>query len=682
MKHYLSILLLVLGLTACGGGGATPGGRASQGPGPASAVLNLRLRTASPRGVLAQGLASLVRVSLYAEDSEAAVAGSGQTPLDPSGVTVVTLHDLTPGRFKLVVELLDQDGNGLESQERGVDLVVGQVVTVEFNLGSPSPPVPGIADPFLLGTSLQRPAVTLVGNQAVVVAIDTTTQVVMASLLTIDSFGSAPSSQLSYQLSSLGPADRPDVCMTGPTQVTATWEVGSTTAVRSFDANDNSGLELIVAGGAALTPSLATPGPAGIPVINFDLGQEAVLRFLGPSLATGLTTTASETGPFMAALDYSPYPVIASNPTHLVATVLTHRQTPKLAFALYDLGAPATPIDRLALTLPGTGATAGGSAQVAGPKMAMDTAGNIVVVFEFDARILATALHVGSGTLVLDAVRVLIDQHDSDLEPEVAFGPDGTFWVAWTGYTGPDGEVYLQQFSYPTLTAPTSAFNASVSGSPDSWPSLGVNGNGDVLVVWQQMGPSGPQLMGRCLPGGFDPGNPFTPPLQEPANLLVNGDFSNGLSGWTQVVVHAIPGYPQFTLDDEALCIGQFDNERFALDVPNTSDGYIFQQVTLPSLAAGQTLRLEYRTWNNLDPVNARVEIFDVGTNTVVASDHYIPNTIEGMGVDCSGNNDALRTLDLTASAGRTVQVRLGGSSTLGIGTLVNWDDLRLSVIP
>lgn len=682
MKHFLFIWLLCVGLTACGGGGSAAGGRASQGPGPGSAVLNLRLRTASPRGILAQGLATLVRVTLYAEDSETAVTGSGQTPLDPSGVTVVTLHDLTPGRFDLVVELLDQDGNVLESQEREVDLVVGQVVTVEFNLGSPSPPLPGIDGPFLLGSSLQRPAVTLVGNQAVVVAIDPTTQVVVASFLAFDSFGSAPSSQTSYQLSSLGPADRPDVSMTGPTQVTATWEVGSTTAVRTFDANDNSGLELIVPGGAGLTPSLAAPGPAGIPVINFDLGQEAVLRFLDPSLSTSLTTTASETGPFMAALDYSPYPTIASNPTHLVATVLTHRQTPKLAFALYDLGSPASPIDALALTLPGTSATAGGSGQIAGPKMAMDTAGHIVVVFEFDARIFAATLHVSSGTLLLDSVRVLIDQHDSDLEPDVAFGPDGTFWVAWTGYTGSDGDIYLQQFNYPSLTAPTSAFNASVSGSPDSWPSLGVNGNGEVVVVWQQHGSSGLQLMGRSVPRDFDPGNPFTPPLQEPANLLVNGDFSNGLSGWTQVIVHAIPGYPQFGLDDEAACIGQFDNERFALDVPNTSDGYLFQQVTLPALAPGQSLRLDYRTWNDLDPVNARVEIFDVLTSTVVASDHYTPNTIEGMGVDCSGNNDTLRTLDVTASAGRTVQVRLGGTSPLGIGTLVNWDDLRLSVIP
>ncbi|MCA9791482.1 MAG: hypothetical protein KC910_06790, partial [Candidatus Eremiobacteraeota bacterium] len=485
-----------------------------------------------------------------------------------------------------------------------------------------------------------------------------------------------------YPLSTIGPADRADVVMTDPAHVTAAWEVnGMATAVRTFDATDNTGIEATIPGGASRTPSLAVPGLAGNPVIDYDLGQEAVIRFLKPDLTTNFISTAYGTGPFSGALDYSPYPSIASDATHLVAAVLTHRQTPKLAFALYDLGSPSTPVSDLSLTLPGTSATAGGSQTVAGPNIAMDPAGNIIAVFEMDARIFAAALHVNSGTLVLDSVRVLVDQHDSDLEPDVAFAPDGTFWVSWTGFTGPDGEIYLQQFSYPSLTAPTSAFNASISVAQDSWSRLGVNGNGDVLVVWQQQGTSGPQLMGRSLPAGFDPGNPFIPPMQEPANLLVNGDFSNGLTGWSQVIVNAIPGYPQFSQGDEADCIGQFDNERFFLDVPNTADGYLFQQITLPTLNPGQILRLEYRTWNNLDPVNARVDIFDVMSSTVVVSDHYVPNSIEAGG-PCSGNNDEIRSLDLTASAGRTVEVRLGGTSTGGSGTIVNWDDLRLAVVP
>src|SRR2546422_2600781 len=103
------------------------------------------------------------------------------------------------------------------------------------------------------------------------------------------------------------------------------------------------------------------------------------------------------------------------------------------------------------------------------------------------------------------------------------------------------------------------------------------------------------------------------------SNLVRNGDFSGGLSDWTTVKVQPFGSYPTFdVVTDLGTCTpsDRAGNPFLSIVVPLGADGYVEQNVSIPTTGAG--LSFVSWGWENNDPifgisglVNARVAIVD-----------------------------------------------------------------------
>lgn len=157
-------------------------------------------------------------------------------------------------------------------------------------------------------------------------------------------------------------------------------------------------------------------------------------------------------------------------------------------------------------------------------------------------------------------------------------------------------------------------------------------------------------------------------------NLIANGNFNGGLSGWTTTVVAPgwFAGYPKFFVNTEMFCLpSQTGNPYLALDVPGGADGYVETTVDLP--AAPATLRL--RTWGNLDPVTARVSVVDAaGTEHVLET--FTPPRLQASPSSCTGLGPVVKSYPLDDHAGQSVRIRLRAWAAGANGTFVNFDDV------
>lgn len=159
-------------------------------------------------------------------------------------------------------------------------------------------------------------------------------------------------------------------------------------------------------------------------------------------------------------------------------------------------------------------------------------------------------------------------------------------------------------------------------------------------------------------------------------NLIANGEFSQGLSGWTTQVLAAgqYAGYPHFRVITEAKCEpAQQGNPFLEIDVPGDARGYVQQQIAVPA-APGP---LTFRTWGNLEPV--QVTIAAVTANGVA---HpllaYSPLTLQSSVGGCSGLKPASESLNVSAYANQTIGLRLEATSTGNDGTIADFDDFAL----
>ncbi len=187
------------------------------------------------------------------------------------------------------------------------------------------------------------------------------------------------------------------------------------------------------------------------------------------------------------------------------------------------------------------------------------------------------------------------------------------------------------------------------------------------------------------------------PRVRADTNLIQNGDFSNGLADWTTVKVVTSNGvrgeYPIFevlTQNTPVQCTpsGRLGNPFLNIEVPFGADGYVEQQVTIPT--SGAQLSFVSWGWENNDPqfsisglVNAYVRIIDAtGDHTL---ETYTPPPMLNPGDPnnpnddtCTGNSPVSKTYDLSAYSGETVKLRLGATSQNCCGTLALFDDVTV----
>src|SRR5436190_518775 len=174
-------------------------------------------------------------------------------------------------------------------------------------------------------------------------------------------------------------------------------------------------------------------------------------------------------------------------------------------------------------------------------------------------------------------------------------------------------------------------------------------------------------------------------------NLIQNGDFSNGLTDWTGVKVQTSTGirgeYPIFEMltdmphgSIDCTPSGRLDNPFLNIEVPFGANGYVEQQVTIPT-SGGQ---LSFVSWGNenSDPqfgisglVNARVAIVD-SSGTPHTLETFTPPPMLNPGDPnnpnddtCIGNSPVSKSYDLSAYSGQTVKLRLGATSNNCCGT-------------
>ena len=159
--------------------------------------------------------------------------------------------------------------------------------------------------------------------------------------------------------------------------------------------------------------------------------------------------------------------------------------------------------------------------------------------------------------------------------------------------------------------------------------------------------------------------------------LLMNGDFSNGLTGWTTGVIQ---GSPELKIYTDSQCLpSQSGNPYFAINVPFGESGYVEQAVTLPGDAM-----LSVRTWGQLDATTATISVIDQdGVEHVldqyIASrliDHY---TFPGPTFFCTSNQPDVKMLAVTGFGGQRVKIRFRATSPGYDGTFACFDDVSLT---
>lgn len=161
-------------------------------------------------------------------------------------------------------------------------------------------------------------------------------------------------------------------------------------------------------------------------------------------------------------------------------------------------------------------------------------------------------------------------------------------------------------------------------------------------------------------------------------NLVTNGDFSQGSSGWTHYTLSHWSDYPKYGTASSVTCLpGQAGNPFFYIDVPMETELYIQQELSLP----GEP-ELSFRTWGNEDPVTVKVIVVDeAGTEHVV--DEYTPIAMEGRDADrmvvCTGAEPETRKVDLAEFQWQKVKLRFDATSTGVNGTMVNLDDISVT---
>lgn len=161
------------------------------------------------------------------------------------------------------------------------------------------------------------------------------------------------------------------------------------------------------------------------------------------------------------------------------------------------------------------------------------------------------------------------------------------------------------------------------------------------------------------------------------ANAIQNGEFSQGLNGWTSTIVAPgiYSGYPHLRVITQAKCEpAQAGNPFLEIDVPGGANGYVQQQISVPQ-APGP---LTFRTWGNLEAVQVSIGVVTLSDHVVHSLLAYTPPTLQASPGTCSGRKPITQSLDVTAFAGQTVDLRVEATASGFDGTIADFDNFAL----
>src|SRR6266567_4809664 len=195
-----------------------------------------------------------------------------------------------------------------------------------------------------------------------------------------------------------------------------------------------------------------------------------------------------------------------------------------------------------------------------------------------------------------------------------------------------------------------------------------------------------------------------------PSNLMLNGDFSNGLLGWTSSKTSKVWGvrgeYPIFevlkrnpgysggqAMPDTCFPSQRMGNPFLNIEVPFGASGYVEQSATIPAFGPAQLSFLSWG-WEGNNPalgfsglVNASVSVVD-SNNIQHNLETYTPppmftptGTVSSPSASCIGNVPVFKTYDFSAYLGQKVKIRLGAISQKSqncCGTNAFFDDVDL----
>ncbi len=148
-----------------------------------------------------------------------------------------------------------------------------------------------------------------------------------------------------------------------------------------------------------------------------------------------------------------------------------------------------------------------------GLAVATGSAGNFVVVWDSSdsggSDTSSSSIQMrrfdSTGTAIGEDFQVNTFTTSSQFGPDVAFGPSGEFWVAWTsttsGGTDEDSSIRMRRFGSDGLPMGSDFQVNSFTPGLQRSPRLAANPEGEFVVVWQSAGSAGTDTEGRSIQG-------------------------------------------------------------------------------------------------------------------------------------------------------------------------------------
>ncbi|TWT43875.1 Ser-Thr-rich glycosyl-phosphatidyl-inositol-anchored membrane family protein [Phycisphaerae bacterium RAS1] len=164
---------------------------------------------------------------------------------------------------------------------------------------------------------------------------------------------------------------------------------------------------------------------------------------------------------------------------------------------------------------------------------------------------------------------------------------------------------------------------------------------------------------------------------------MTNGDFSQGLGGWTTHIVTTSFGgtFPQFGATGHGHCVAASYGDSANINVPSGAVGYIEQTVTLPE----GTVTLTFKTWGEDDPTDVTVFIVNAGGSSTLVDSFSPPSLFQCQGFfDCAcvSSVPGSRSVDLSSFHGQTVRLQFRATSGGVNGTFALFDDIVIDGDP
>jgi hypothetical protein len=156
--------------------------------------------------------------------------------------------------------------------------------------------------------------------------------------------------------------------------------------------------------------------------------------------------------------------------------------------------------------------------------------------------------------------------------------------------------------------------------------------------------------------------------------IVVNGDFSGGMSPWKTRVfaTGGFTGFPKLTVQREPACLSdRLANPYFQLDVPGEADGAIEQQINLPITPTTLSLVV----WGGAQAVTFTVSLIDVASQEHEL-ESFTPPPIQDPNGGCLGSVAPIRKTYTLEAWNGPVTLRFRATSTGSNGTIASLDDV------